>query len=79
MKLEHSSVSNFYKQGLVTLVVVLLIIYESKRYYVDSVNMGDVGVRQGSGQIQVQKLPKRESVSDFVKCFLCNGGGSIIK
>lgn len=44
MKLEHSSISNLYKQGLVASVIILFMICEGKKYYVSGSDIGDVGV-----------------------------------
>lgn len=49
MKLGYNLISNFDKQRLVSFVVVLFIINESKRYWVSDINMSDVGVERGSG------------------------------
>lgn len=44
MKLEHSLISNFHKQGLVTSVVMLFMIGKGKSYCISSSDTGNVGV-----------------------------------
>lgn len=44
MKLKHSPISNFYKQGLVLPIVVGFLVCKGKRYGVCCVSPGDEGV-----------------------------------
>ena len=55
MEFEHCPVPNFHKQGLVASIVILFMTCKGKRYCVGGFDMGDVGVGQGGGQIQVQR------------------------
>lgn len=48
MELKYYSVSNLYKQGLVTPVIVLFIICKGERYCVGGFGIGDIGVGQSS-------------------------------
>ena len=53
MKLEHSQISNFNIQELVTFVIILFMISIGKNYYINGSNMGNIDVGQGSSQIQI--------------------------
>lgn len=61
------------------LIVVLFIISKGKRYCISNVGMGNIGVRQSSGQTQIQKSSRWESIGDFIRFFLGIRGGDIIK
>lgn len=42
MKLEYSSISNFHKKEIMAFVIILFMICESKRYYVNNPGIGNM-------------------------------------
>lgn len=79
MKFKYYLISKFHKQGLIAPIVIIFLICESKKYCVSGLGMGHLGVGSGSGQTQIKKSSRRESVGNFVWCFSHSRGGGVMK